>query len=40
MCLMVMSAKNVDETKLKIDPDDHAAAIDEQGYKALGILRA
>lgn len=38
--LMVMSCKDTDESKLKIDPDQHTGAIDEQGYRALNLLRA
>ena len=38
--LMVMSADKIDETQLKIDPDKSTGAIDEQGYKALGLLRS
>jgi hypothetical protein len=35
MELVAMSAKNVDESKLKNDPDKYSGAIDEYGYKAL-----
>ena len=38
--LMVMSCKSADESKLKIDPDQNTGAIDEQGYRALNLLRA
>jgi len=38
--LMVMSTKNIDETQLKIDPDKSSGAIDEQGYRSLGLLRS
>ena len=37
--LVVMSCKEVDTKGLKIDPDKYSHAIDEQGYKALGLLR-
>lgn len=38
--LMVMSCKQTDASKLKDDPDQYSGAIDEQGYKALSILRS
>jgi hypothetical protein len=37
--LMVMSCKKADASKLKDDPDQYSGAIDEQGYKALALLR-
>lgn len=37
---MVMSSKQTDEKKLKIDPDKYSGAIDELGYKALALLRS
>lgn len=40
MILMVMSANHAEEAQLKIDPDSASGAIDEQGYKALGLLRS
>ena len=40
LCLMVMSASAADETLLKVDPDKYSGAIDEIGYKALGLLRS
>ena len=40
LCLMVMSASGADETLLKVDPDKYSGAIDELGYKALGLLRS
>lgn len=40
MVLMVMSAKNVDETALKVDPDRCSGALDDQGYRALCMLRS
>jgi len=40
--LMVMSCKQTDESKINsnIDPDMYSGAIDEQGYKALALLRS
>jgi hypothetical protein len=38
--VMVMSCKNTNVSQLKNDPFEHANAIDEVGYKALGLLRA
>ena len=40
MVLMVMSAEESDETKVKINPDAYSGAIDQQGYKALSLLRS
>lgn len=40
MVLIVMSAKNVDESYLKVDPDKYSGALDEQGYRALCMLRS
>ena len=40
MVLMVMSCKGTDESQLKVDPDKSSGAIDEQGYKALALLRS
>lgn len=36
----VMSCAEVDTKGLKIDPDKYSHAIDETGYKALGLLRS
>lgn len=38
--LMVMSCKETDTSKISNDPDQYSKAIDEQGYKALGLLRS
>jgi hypothetical protein len=38
--LVVMSCAEVDISGLKIDPDKYSHAIDEVGYKALGLLRS
>lgn len=38
--LVVMSCAESDVKGMKIDPDKFASAIDEQGYKALGLLRS
>jgi len=38
--IVLMSCKESDETKLKVDPDTYSGAIDEQGYKALSLLRS
>jgi len=35
-----MSCKETNVAGLKVDPDKHANAIDEAGYKALGLLRS
>lgn len=40
MILVVMSCSEVDTKGLKIDPDKYSHAIDETGYKALGLLRS
>jgi hypothetical protein len=40
MVLMVMSCKGTDEKDLKLNPDKSSGAIDEQGYKALALLRS
>jgi len=40
LILMVMSSKETDATQLKVDPDQSSGAIDEQGYKALALLRS
>jgi len=40
MVMMVMSCKGTDESQLKVDPDKSSGAIDEQGYKALALLRS
>lgn len=40
MVLMVMSSQQADESNLKVDPDKYAGAIDEQGYRALALLRS
>jgi len=39
LVLVVMSCKNADESQLKINPEAYSGAIDEQGYKALALLR-
>lgn len=39
MILVVMSCKNSDVSQLKINPEEYSGAIDEQGYKALALLR-
>lgn len=38
--LVVMSCAESDIKGVKIDPDRYANAIDEAGYKALGLLRS
>jgi hypothetical protein len=38
--LMVMSCKQTDASKITQDPDQYSGAIDEQGYKALALLRS
>ena len=38
--LVVMSCADTDIKGLKVDPDKHSNAIDEVGYKALGLLRS
>jgi hypothetical protein len=38
--LVVMSCAESDVKGVKIDPDRYANAIDEAGYKALGLLRS
>lgn len=38
--LMVMSSKETDMSQLKVDPDKASGAIDEQGYRALALLRS
>jgi hypothetical protein len=38
--LVVMSASDVETTGLKIDPDRYSHAIDEIGYRSLGLLRS
>lgn len=40
LIVVVMSCADSDAKGLKIDPDQFANAIDEQGYKALGLLRS
>lgn len=35
-----MSCKNTDVAKIVNDPDQYSGAIDEQGYKALALLRS
>ena len=40
LVLMVMSCGNIDTTNLKNDPDISSGAIDEQGYRALCMLRS
>ena len=40
LVLVVMSCKNTNERQLKLDPDKHSGAVDEQGYKALSLLRS
>ena len=38
--VVVMSCAETDITGLKVDPDKYSNAIDETGYKALGLLRS
>ena len=38
--VVVMSCGKTDIQGLKMDPDQHSHAIDDQGYKALGLLRS
>lgn len=38
--LVVMSCSEVETNGLKINPDKYSHAIDETGYKALGLLRS
>lgn len=38
--LVVMSCKDSETERLKQDPDRYSHAIDEVGYKALGLLRS
>jgi hypothetical protein len=38
--LVVMSCKDTEIQGLKVDPDQFSHAIDETGYKALGLLRS
>ena len=38
--VVVMSCADTDVKGLKVDPDNHSNAIDEVGYKALGLLRS
>jgi hypothetical protein len=38
--LVVMSCQEVDTKGLKVDPDKYSHAIDEKGYRALGLLRS
>ena len=40
LVLVVMSCKDSETQGLKIDPDRYSHAIDEAGYKALGLLRS
>lgn len=40
LILMVMSCRETDTSKIAQDPDQYSGAIDEQGYKALGLLRS
>jgi len=40
LILMVMSCKETDTSKLANNPDESSGAIDEQGYKALSLLRS
>eukprot|EP00349_Pseudokeronopsis_sp_Brazil_P012477 CAMPEP_0202978066 /NCGR_PEP_ID=MMETSP1396-20130829/84623_1 /ASSEMBLY_ACC=CAM_ASM_000872 /TAXON_ID= /ORGANISM="Pseudokeronopsis sp., Strain Brazil" /LENGTH=177 /DNA_ID=CAMNT_0049716931 /DNA_START=135 /DNA_END=668 /DNA_ORIENTATION=- len=40
LVLVVMSCKETEVQGLKEDPDKYSHAIDETGYKALGLLRA
>lgn len=40
LVVVVMSCKDTETTGLKIDPDKYSHAIDETGYKALGLLRS
>jgi hypothetical protein len=38
--IVVMSCGETDVKGLKVDPEQHSHAIDEKGYKALGLLRS
>jgi len=40
LILVVMSCSESDVKGVKIDPDRFSNAIDEVGYKALGLLRS
>lgn len=40
LIVVVMSCAESDSKGLKVDPDKFSNAIDEQGYKALGLLRS
>jgi len=40
LTLVAMSCKETNVSGLKVDPDKHSNAIDEVGYKALGLLRS
>jgi hypothetical protein len=40
MIVVAMSCREVDIKGLKIDPNKYSHAIDEIGYKALGLLRS
>lgn len=40
LIVVVMSCKETNATQLKTNPDECAGAIDEQGYRALSLLRS
>ena len=40
LILVVMSCKETNSSKIRDDPDNFSGAIDEQGYKALSLLRS
>lgn len=40
LMIVVMSCADTDVKGLKVDPDKYSNAIDETGYKALGLLRS
>lgn len=40
MVVVVMSCKETQVEGLKVDPDQNSHAIDELGYKSLGLLRS
>jgi hypothetical protein len=40
LVLVVMSCSETDIKGVKVDPDRFSNAIDETGYKALGLLRS
>ena len=40
LIIVAMSCSESDIKGVKVDPDRYSNAIDEQGYKALGLLRS